>query len=106
MPTNIYYEKERISSDSLPTTKPDQTWSKWITKHWKKFIITGLAIFVLWIIWVLFFSGVSWGWIPESEYIGPGPAAIINILFATTGGTFLGLGMSGRRIAKKELIQT
>jgi hypothetical protein len=105
MLTNTYYEKERISSDSLSTTKPDQTWSKWIAKHWKKFIITGLAIFVLWIIWLLFFSGVSWEWVPESEYTGPGLAGIISNIFAITGGAFIGLGLSGKRLAKKELKQ-
>ncbi|MFW9934984.1 MAG: hypothetical protein ACFFDU_05700 [Candidatus Thorarchaeota archaeon] len=106
IPTITNYEKERISSDSLPTAKPEQRGLKWLARHWKKFVITGLVIFALWIIWLLFFSGVSWEWIPESEYTGPGLSGIITITFAITWGFFLGLGMSGRRIAKKELIQT
>ena len=97
-----FFEEERISSESLPTAKPKQNLSRWMAKHWKKFIITGLVIFVFWIIWLLFFSGLSWEWIPESEYTGPGLAGIINILFAITGGAFLGFGMSARRIAKKK----
>jgi hypothetical protein len=104
MPTN--YEKERISSDPLPTAKPRHTLSKWMAKHWKKFVITGLAILVLWIIWLLFFSGISWEPVPESEYTGPGLAGIISNIFAITGGAFIGFGMSGRSIAKKELNQT
>ncbi|MFX1581374.1 MAG: hypothetical protein ACFFCJ_04045 [Promethearchaeota archaeon] len=101
MPTDVYYEKERISFDPLTTTKRDQTWSKWIAKHWKKFVIMGGAILVLWIIWLLFFSGLPWGWIPESEYTGPGLAGIISNIFAIIGGALIGLGLGGKRLAKK-----
>ncbi|MFX0168692.1 MAG: hypothetical protein ACFE89_04950 [Candidatus Hodarchaeota archaeon] len=100
-----FFEEERISSDSLPAAKPKQTLSKWMAKHWKKFIIAGLTILVLWIIWLLLFSGVSWEWVPESAYTGPDLAGIISNIFAITGGALIGFGLGGFHQAKKELRQ-